>query len=91
MPPQEDVQNLRVCIVKMIYHHKQNLSQDPGNNQLICSVNDDQYQGIMLYNNIMNHIVNHEDEYIVWKFKHIFGHEGPLKDYHPNYKKLVII
>ena len=84
MPPQEDVQNLRVCIVKMIYHHKQNLSQDPGNNQLICSVNDDQCKYIISYNVIINHIKNQEDEEILWKFKHIVSHEGPLNGSHNN-------
>ena len=78
MPPQEYGQNFWVRIVKIIDDHKTNLSQDPDHTQFISSVNDDQYEDIMSYNNIINHIANQEDEYIVWKFKHIVAHEGPL-------------
>ena len=37
----------------------------------------------MSYNDIINHISNQEDEDIVWKFKYMFSHEGPLNDSHP--------
>ena len=47
MPTQEDGQNFRVHIVKMVYHHETKLAQEPGQTQFICSVNDDQYEDIM--------------------------------------------
>ena len=49
------------------------------------SVNDDQFEEVMSYNEVLNHIESDEDETIVWKFKHITGHEGPLTQNHPNY------
>ena len=61
----------------MIDDHKK-LAQVPGHTQFVCSVNDDKYEEIMSYNDIINHIAQYEDEYIVWKFKHIIAYEGPL-------------
>ena len=34
------------------------LSQDPGHIQIVCSVNDDQNDDIISYNDTMNHITN---------------------------------
>ena len=78
MPPQEYGQNFRVHIVKMIDNHKTKLEKDPDHIQFICSVDDDQYKDIMSYNDIISHITKQEDENIVWKFKRIVSHEGPL-------------
>ena len=70
----------------MIYGHEKKIVQDPGHNQVLCSINDDQYKEIMLYININNHIEIQEDEDIVWKFKRNVAHEEPLNDSHPYYK-----
>ena len=86
MPPQEYGQNFRVHIVKMIDNHKTKLEKDPDHIQFICSVDDDQYKDIMSYNDIISHITKQEDENIVWKFKRIVAHEGPLNYSHTNYK-----
>ena len=50
MPPQEEVKNFRVCIFKMIDDYEKKLAQDPGQKNLICSVNYDLYKEIILYN-----------------------------------------
>ena len=78
IPPQEYGQNFRVHIVKMIDNHKTKLEKDPDHTQFICSVYDYQYIDIMSYNDIISHITKQEDENIVWKFKRIVSHEGPL-------------
>ena len=59
------------------------LAKDTDHNQFICSINGDQYEDIMSYNDSINHIVNQEDEGIVCKFKHIVAHEGSLNDSRP--------
>ena len=60
MPPQEDVQKFRVCIVKMIGDNEKKLAKDPVHTQFICSVNSYQYKYIMPYNDIINNISNQE-------------------------------
>ena len=42
----------------MIDYHETKVAQDPGHTQLICSVNDDQYEDIISYNVIINNISN---------------------------------
>ena len=47
------------------------------------SVNEDQYEETMTYNEILQHI--EKDTETVWKFKRISAHEGPLRRTHPQY------
>jgi hypothetical protein len=49
-------------------------------------VNDDKYEEIMTYNQIMDHIEQLEEDDTVWRFKRIAGHEGPLTKNHPMWK-----
>ena len=62
----------------MIDYYETKLSQDLGHIQLVCSVNDDKYEDIMSYNDIINHIGKQEDQDIFCKSKLIVSHEGPL-------------
>ena len=86
MTPQEYGQNVWVCIVKIIDDHETKAAQELGHTRFICSINDDQYKEVMLYNEIINHVANQEDKDIVCIFKHTFAHEGPLNESHTNYK-----
>ena len=45
----------RTLIVKIIDERKIELAQDPSHLQFVWLVNDDQYEEIMLYNDIINH------------------------------------
>ena len=50
------------------------------------SVNEDEYEEIITYNELMDFIEkNQENDAIVWRFRCIMGHQGPLlwhdKDY----------
>ena len=57
--------------------------------KFICSVNDDIYKEILTYNKILEYIMKNEeqkeDQAIIWKFKCITGHQGPLKKGDPGY------
>ena len=47
------------------------------------------YEEILTYNEILEYILKNEeqdaDQAIMWKFKHIAGHQGPLKNGNPGY------
>ena len=47
------------------------------------------YEEVLTYNEILEYIAKNEekddDQAIVWKFKHIAGHQGPLKKGDPGY------
>jgi len=51
-----------------------------------CSNKDDQYEEILIYNEILNYIDQQDDDSTkLWKFRHIIVHEGPLKPSDPSY------
>jgi hypothetical protein len=60
--------------------------------QFVCSVNDDNYEEILSYNELMDYIEKdkqqHQDEDGTgfWNFKHVVGHEGPFRTSDPEYK-----
>ena len=58
IPPQEDVQNSLVRIVKMIDGHEKKLAKELGHIQFIYYVIDYQCKGIMSYIKIINYITN---------------------------------
>jgi hypothetical protein len=69
----EDRQS-KVC--KSDHHHKYHIL-----------VNDDQYEEVITYNELMDFIQkNEENDAIVWHFRRIVGHQGPLLCSDPNYK-----
>ena len=58
----------------------------PGHTQFVCTVNGDNYEEIISYNEIINPIENQEDEYIFCKLKRIITHEEPIITSNSNYK-----
>jgi hypothetical protein len=74
---QDDGQKHRVQIVVAIEEHDATVENNLDQMHFVCSVNDDKYEEIMIYNQIMNHIEQSEEDGIVWRFKRIAGHEGP--------------
>jgi hypothetical protein len=85
-PPQEDGQRFRARIVRAIEDHETDLDDDPDRIKFLCSVNDDTFEEVMAYNDIVNFIEKDEEDGTVWKFKRITAHEGPITRRHPNWK-----
>jgi hypothetical protein len=75
-------QKHRARIVAAIEDHNANTEKKLERMRFVCSVNDDKYEEIMTYNQIMDHIEQLEEDAIVWRFKQIAGHEGPLTKNH---------
>ena len=89
MDPQENGERYRTKILEALVKNKEQLSKHPGRIKFICSVNDDMYEEILTYNEILEYITRNEeqdeDQAIIWMFKHIAGHQGPLKKGDPRY------
>jgi hypothetical protein len=84
---QDDVQKHRARIVAAIEDYDANTEKNLEQRRFVCLVlNDDKYEEIMTYNQIMDHIEHSEEDAIVWRFKQIIGHEGPLTKNHPMWK-----
>lgn len=78
IPGKEGTQQAQV--VRVIKRHSEELAQDDTRTQYLLSMNDDQYQDVMSYSEILSHIESKEDR--VWKFKAMVGHDRPL---HPSF------
>jgi hypothetical protein len=86
MDTQEDGQRLRARIVECISDHEANVRRSDDHVKFRISVNEDKYEEIITYNELMDFIEkNQENDAIVWRFRRIVGHQGPLlwhdKDY----------
>jgi hypothetical protein len=86
MGTQEDGQRFRARIVECISDHESNVCCSDDHVKFRISVNEDEYEEIITYNELMDFIEkNQGNDAIVWQFRHIVGHQGPLlwhdKDY----------
>ena len=86
MPPGEDGQRFRAKILGVIEEADRNLAVHPDHVKFRCSVNDNQYEEVLSYNEIIGHIEKDETDFGLWRFKSITGHQGPLSQNDENYK-----
>ncbi|CAJ1950919.1 unnamed protein product [Cylindrotheca closterium] len=75
----------RAKIVDLIDQHKEKTTSQPEHIQFRVSVNDDEYEDVMAYNEILERLEADQENPTVWKFKQIAGHQGPLHPSHPSY------
>ena len=89
MDPQENGERYRTKILEALVENEEQLAKHPDHIKFICSVNEDMYEEIITYNEILEYIAKNEeqdaDQAMVWKFKCIAGHQGPLKNGNPGY------
>ena len=89
MDPQENGERYHTKILEALLESEEQLAKHPDRIKFVCSVNDNMYEEILTYNEILEHITKNEeqddDQAIVWKFKRIAGHQGPLQKGDPKY------
>ena len=83
MDPQEDGQRFRATIVEKLEDHDSKVANNPTRIKFLCKVNDE--EEFITYSEVLDYIERDEESDIVWKFKRIVGHQGPLKPNHPHY------
>jgi hypothetical protein len=82
---QEDGQRFQARIVKIVEDHESELQENPTRIKFLCSVNGNQAEEIITYNQMLDYISRDEEDPVVWKFRQITAHQGPLKPDHPDY------
>lgn len=87
MDSNEDGTKFRARIIEAIEEHDKALATDEVVHKFRVSVNDDQYEEILSYNEVVDHFArdNNDSPDPVWKFRRIIAHEGPLEPHHPKY------
>jgi hypothetical protein len=84
--PQEDGQQVRARILRAITNNEQDIEDNPERIKFVCSMNNDAFEDILAYSDILQHLERDEDEGDVWQFRRITAHEGPLNSSHHNWK-----
>jgi hypothetical protein len=84
--PQEDGQRFRARIVQAIEDSDRELEEHPERVKFVCSMNNDAFEDIVAYSNILQHLERDEDDQHVGRFRRITAHEGPLNSNHPSWK-----
>jgi hypothetical protein len=72
--PQEDGQRFRTRIVRAIDGSDWDLEEDPERVEFICSMNNDAFEDIVAYSDILQHLEGDKDDNHVWKFCRIMAH-----------------
>jgi len=76
--PEENGERFRAKIIDAIRDRDGKIATDPAFIKFRCSVNDDEYEEIVAYNDILNHLEEDREAEGVWKFRKILKHMGPL-------------
>ena len=83
----KDNQPTQIRIVEAIKDHQNHVDGSSANIQFQCSMNNDAYEEILTYNQILEYMSNQDDDDgVLWKFKDNVGHQGPLSKTHDDYK-----
>jgi hypothetical protein len=87
MDSQDDGQCFRARIVDLVKDHQSKVHKWDNHHKFRISVNDDQYEEVITYNELMDFTQkNEENDAIVWCFWQFVGHQGPLLCSDPDYK-----
>jgi hypothetical protein len=84
--PDEQGHRFRARIVKAVEDHDLDVAADKDRVKFLCSMNNDAFEEIVSYNEILQFLEKDDPEDNVWRFKRITSHEGPLRPGHPNWK-----
>ena len=89
--PDDQVQCFCAKIVEKIIEHEKDLHDHPDNVRFLVRTEGDKVDEIIAYNEALafvnEEISKSEDpDYVIWKFKDIIAHEGPLKPDDQSYK-----
>ena len=82
---QDNGESTKIKIVEAIHDQEISHNGNPSVIKFKCSINNDAYEEIMSYNQILEYL-SKDDNDIVWKFQDIIDHQGPLTKTHKDYK-----
>ena len=82
----EDGQQHRARITELLSGHEKDIDRHPERVKFKATMNNDQFEEILTYQQVLDHILKDETTEVVWKYKQIVGTQGPLKPSHPQYQ-----
>jgi hypothetical protein len=78
MDQQPDGTKHRARIVELIEDHNHSHLNSKEHTKFRVLVNNDTYEEIMTYGEILTHINRDEEQDVLWRYKNIIGHQGPI-------------
>ena len=75
-----------IIIVDILEKYQNNTVENPEHVKFWIQRNTSDYEDIIAYNDLMNAIEDNGETKIIWEFRRIKGHQGPLNKNHSNYK-----
>ena len=82
----DDGQQHRARIVKLIQDHTKKCENNNDHINFLCSINNDEYEEIIMDNQVLHFIGKYKESAIIRKYKRITAHQGPLPKTHKDYK-----
>jgi hypothetical protein len=74
-----DGQRFRAKVVEKIESMDHELEHDKDRIKYLCVLNDDEREEIITYNQILDCLNRDAENAVLWKYKRIVSHQGPLK------------
>ena len=68
-------------IIELINKHEDNVKAK--HRKFRCAVNNNEYEELITYAQVMVHIHDQEEDEVLWQFEKIVGHQGPLRPGNP--------
>lgn len=82
----EDGQRFRCEVVHKIEEYDKTLGDSKDRQRFVVSINDGEYEDVLTYREILDHVEADARDEPVWRFKSIIAHQGPLSSTSPDYK-----
>jgi hypothetical protein len=82
---QDDGQQFRARIFKLIDDHTSQLENSKDRIKILLSLDEDDREEVITYNELLDYLVRDNDNDIVWKFKHSVSHQELITSNHPYY------
>jgi hypothetical protein len=70
----------------MTEDHDYKLESNKDQSKFLRSVKEDTSEEIITYNKLLDYLAKDDNNNLVWKFKRITLHQGPLSAMHPDFK-----
>ena len=69
----------RARVAQLVDKHEHDTNESPEHRKFIIKVGKEEYEDVMAYNKIIEHLEAESEEPVLWKFRRLISHEGPLK------------
>ena len=85
MQPDQDGNVHRARITEAIQDMDNDTASNPTRIKFKCSINNDQFEELIAYNEVVDYISRDNQQDTLWQFEEILSHQGPLSTEHPDY------